>query len=306
MKNPVAYPESSPKVTEFFDSKTNTFSYVVEDPETARCAIVDSVLDLEYASGTISHESAEEIVEFISRSKLNVEWILETHIHADHLSAAPYLRDRLGGKIGIGERVTSVQKKFGSVFFEGSEFERNGSQFDVLLTDAQILNIGSVSGYVLHTPGHTPTCVTYVFGNAVFVGDTLFMPDVGTARADFPGGNARELYRSIQKILALPASSRVFVCHDYMPDGREHQHETTIFEQAHKNIHLGSEISEDDYVEMRRARDASLSMPKLILPSIQVNMRAGQLPIREAGCTYLKIPINIVAHSNSEKASESS
>ena len=305
MKNPVADPES-PKVTEFFDSKTNTFSYVVEDPETARCAIIDSVLDLEYASGTISHESAEEIVEFISRSKLDVEWILETHIHADHLSAAPYLRDRLGGKIGIGERVTSVQKKFGSVFFEGSEFERNGSQFDVLLTDAQILNIGSVSGYVLHTPGHTPACVTYVFGNAVFVGDTLFMPDVGTARADFPGGNARDLYRSIRKILALPASSRVFVCHDYMPDGRERQHETTIFEQAHKNIHLGSEISEDDYVEMRRARDASLSMPKLILPSIQVNMRAGHLPIREAGCTYLKIPINIVAHSNSEKASESS
>ena len=232
---------------------------------------------------------------------LNVEWILETHIHADHLSAAPYLREALGGKIAIGEHVTTIQRKFGAVFNEDGKFQRNGSQFDVLLSDNQSINIGSIDGYVLHTPGHTPACVTYVFGNAVFVGDTLFMPDSGTARADFPGGDARQLYRSIQKILSLPADSRVFVCHDYMPNGRKQQHETTIAEQAYKNIHLGSEISEEDYVTMRMARDANLSMPKLILPSIQVNMRAGNLPVREAGCTYLKIPINVSSKGHASK-----
>ena len=294
----------SPKVTEFFDSKTNTFSYVVEDSKTATCAIIDSVLDLDYPSGTISHESANEIIEYISNAKLNVEWILETHIHADHLSAAPYLREMLGGKIAIGEQVTTIQKQFGTIFNEDSKFERNGSQFDVLLTDHHSLNIGSVNGYVLHTPGHTPACMTYVFGDAVFVGDTLFMPDSGTARADFPGGDARQLYRSIQKILSLPENSRVFVCHDYMPNGRKQQHETTIAEQAYENIHLGSEVSENDYVKMRMARDASLSMPTLILPSIQVNMRAGHLPVREAGSTYLKIPINVSGKSNASKTPE--
>ena len=290
-----------PKVTEFFDLKTNTFTYVVEDTKTRACAIIDSVLDLHYASGTVSYESADEIIEFIKDKMLNVEWILETHIHADHLSAAPYLREALGGKIAIGEHVTTIQRKFGAVFNEDGKFQRNGSQFDVLLSDNQSINIGSIDGYVLHTPGHTPACVTYVFGNAVFVGDTLFMPDSGTARADFPGGDARQLYRSIQKILSLPADSRVFVCHDYMPNGRKQQHETTIAEQAYKNIHLGSEISEEDYVTMRMARDASLSMPKLILPSIQVNMRAGNLPVREAGCTYLKIPINVSSKGHASK-----
>ena len=290
-----------PKVTEFFDLKTNTFTYVVEDTKTRACAIIDSVLDLHYASGTVSYESADEIIEFIKDKMLNVEWILETHIHADHLSAAPYLREALGGKIAIGEHVTTIQRKFGAVFNEDGKFQRNGSQFDVLLSDNQSINIGSIDGYVLHTPGHTPACVTYVFGNAVFVGDTLFMPDSGTARADFPGGDARQLYRSIQKILSLPADSRVFVCHDYMPNGRKQQHETTIAEQAYKNIHLGSEISEEDYVTMRMARDASLSMPKLILPSIQVNMRAGNLPVREAGCTYLKIPINVSSKAHASK-----
>lgn len=214
-----------PKVTEFFDIKTNTFTYVVEDTKTRACAIIDSVLDLHYASGTVSYESADEIIEFIKDKMLNVEWILETHIHADHLSAAPYLREALGGKIAIGEHVTTIQRKFGAVFNEDVKFQRNGSQFDVLLSDNQSINIGSIDGYVLHTPGHTPACVTYVFGNAVFVGDTLFMPDSGTARADFPGGDARQLYRSIQKILSLPVDSRVFVCHDYMPNGRKQQHE---------------------------------------------------------------------------------
>ena len=290
-----------PKVTEFFDLKTNTFTYVVEDIKTRACAIIDSVLDLHYASGTVSYESADEIIEFIKDRTLNVEWILETHIHADHLSAAPYLREALGGKIAIGEHVTTIQRKFGAVFNEDGKFQRNGSQFDVLLSDNQSINIGSIDGYVLYTPGHTPACITYVFGNAVFVGDTLFMPDSGTARADFPGGDARQLYRSIQKILSLPADSRVFVCHDYMPNGRKQQHETTIAEQAYKNIHLGSKISEEDYVTMRMARDASLSMPKLILPSIQVNMRAGNLPVREAGCTYLKIPINVSSKANASK-----
>ena len=294
-----------PKVTEFFDLKTNTFTYVVEDITTRTCAIIDSVLDLHYASGTVSYESANKIIKFIKDKMLNVEWILETHIHADHLSAAPYLREALGGKIAIGEHVTTIQRKFGAVFNEDVKFQRNGSQFDVLLSDNQSINIGSIDGYVLHTPGHTPACVTYVFGNAVFVGDTLFMPDSGTARADFPGGDARQLYRSIQKILSLPADSRVFVCHDYMPNGRKQQHETTIAEQEYKNIHLGSEISEDDYVTMRMARDASLSMPKLILPSIQVNMRAGNLPVREAGCTYLKIPINVSGKSHVSKPLDS-
>ena len=294
-----------PKVTEFYDLKTNTFTYVVEDKKTRACAIIDSVLDLHYASGTVSYESANEIIEFIKERMLNVEWILETHIHADHLSAAPYLREALGGKIAIGDQVTTIQRKFGAVFNEDGKFQRNGSQFDVLLSDHQSINIGSIDGYVLHTPGHTPACVTYVFGDAVFVGDTLFMPDSGTARADFPGGDARQLYRSIQKILSLPEDSRVFVCHDYMPNGRQQKHETTIAEQTYKNIHLGSEISEDDYVTMRMARDASLPMPKLILPSIQVNMRAGHLPVREAGGTYLKIPINVSGKSHVSKPLDS-
>ncbi len=282
-----------PHVTEFYHCQSNTFSYVVEDRNTGICAIIDSVLDLDYPSCTVSHESANEIVEFVKQSSLTVEWILETHIHADHLSAAPYLREKLGGKIAIGEHVIDIQKEFGTIFFEDSKFARNGSQFDVLFSDKQPLNIGSMNGYVLHTPGHTPACITYVFGDAIFVGDTLFMPDSGTARADFPGGDARQLYRSIRKILSLPEKSRVFVCHDYMPNGRRRKHMTTIAEQTYENIHVGLEVSENDYVKMRQARDASLSMPQLILPSIQINMRAGNLPIREAGCSYLKIPINV-------------
>lgn len=284
---------SGPEVKGFFDQDSGTISYVVHDRSSKEAAVIDSVLDFDYASGTIGYELADDIIGYVQAQSLNVSWHIETHVHADHLSAAPYLQDRLGGKIMISEQITAVQKIFGKVFNAGTEFERDGSQFDRLLEDGDSYALGQLTGYAIHTPGHTPACMAHVIGDAVFVGDTLFMPDGGTARADFPGGDARTLYQSIQKILALPEDTRLFVCHDYMPGGREVAWQSTVAEQKQKNIHIGGGISEDAFVEMRETRDASLSMPKLIMPSIQVNMRAGHLPPGEDnGEVYLKVPVS--------------
>ena len=284
---------SGPDVKGFFDPDSGTISYVVYDRSSKECAIIDSVLDFDYASGTIGYALADDIIAYIQAQKLKVLWHVETHVHADHLSAAPYLQDKLGGKIIISEQITAVQKIFGKVFNAGTEFERDGSQFDRLLEDGDSYSIGQLTGRAIHTPGHTPACMAHVIGDAVFVGDTLFMPDGGTARADFPGGDARTLYHSIQKILALPEDTRLFVCHDYRPGGREVAWQTTVAEQKQKNIHIGGGISEDEFVDMREARDASLSVPRLIMPSIQVNMRAGHLPPGEDnGEVYLKVPVS--------------
>ena len=284
---------SGPEVKGFFDQDSGTISYVVHDRSSKEAAVIDSVLDFDYASGTIGYELADDIIGYVQAQNLNVSWHIETHVHADHLSAAPYLQDRLGGKIMISEQITAVQKIFGKVFNAGTEFERDGSQFDRLLEDGDSYALGQLTGYAIHTPGHTPACMAHVIGDAVFVGDTLFMPDGGTARADFPGGDARTLYQSIHKILALPEDTRLFVCHDYMPGGREVAWQSTVAEQKQKNIHIGGGISEDAFVEMRETRDASLSMPKLIMPSIQVNMRAGHLPPSEDnGEVYLKVPVS--------------
>ncbi|MBX9455103.1 MAG: MBL fold metallo-hydrolase [Rhizobium sp.] len=288
-----AAPVARPDVTAFFDEATNTVSYVVKDPASRACAIVDSVLDFDYASGHTATESADRIVDHIRSQCLDVEWLIETHVHADHLSAAPYIQERVGGKIGIGDRITVVQDTFGKIFNEGSAFERDGSQFDRLFHDGDTYTIGALEGRAIHTPGHTPACMTHVIGDAAFVGDTLFMPDGGTARADFPGGDARELYRSIRKILALPSETRLYMCHDYGPDGREIKWETTVADERAHNIHVRDGVSEDEFVAMRTARDATLSMPKLIIPSIQVNMKAGALPEPEDnGERYLKVPLN--------------
>ncbi|SFU43054.1 MBL fold metallo-hydrolase [Halomonas korlensis] len=285
---------AKPIVTHFFDEPTNTFSYVVQDPDSKACAIIDSVLDFDYAAGRTDVRSADEIIAFVKAEGLTVEWILETHVHADHLSAAPYLHDSLGGKTGIGARIIEVQEIFGKAFNAGTEFARDGSQFDRLFEEGDTFTIGKLEGRVLHTPGHTPACLTYVIGDAAFVGDTLFMPDYGTARCDFPGGDARTLYRSIQKVLALPSETRLFLCHDYKaPDREEYLHETSVAEQREHNVHVHEGISEDEFVTMRTERDATLGMPKLILPSVQVNMRAGHLPPAEDnGQVYLKVPIN--------------
>ena len=282
-----------PDVFAFFDQATNTVSYVVKDPNGPAAAVIDSVLDFDYASGHTDTRSADAIVEFINQRGLNVEWVLETHVHADHLSAAPYLQERLGGKIGIGERITTVQETFGKIFNEGTRFQRDGSQFDQLFAEGDSFRVGALEGRVLHTPGHTPACLTYVIGDAAFVGDTLFMPDYGTARCDFPGGSAEMLYGSIQKILALPDDTRIFVGHDYLPEGREeYEWETTVGAQKAKNIHIAGR-SEGDFVRMRQARDATLGAPRLIIPSLQVNMRAGRMPEPEDnGEVYLKVPVN--------------
>ncbi|SON53988.1 Beta-lactamase hydrolase-like protein [Hartmannibacter diazotrophicus] len=282
-----------PEVTAFFDEATNTVSYVVRDPTSPACAVVDSVLDIDYAAGRLSYVSADRIIEFIQETGLKLEWLIETHVHADHLSAAPYLQQKLGGKIGIGSKITVVQETFGKVFNEGTEFRRDGSQFDRLFEDGDTYAIGNMTGRAMHTPGHTPACMTHVIGDAAFVGDTLFMPDGGTARADFPGGDARELFRSIHKVLALPSETRLFMCHDYGPNGREIRWETTVAEERAHNIHVRDGISEDEFVAMRTGRDATLGMPRLIIPSIQVNMRAGDLPpADDNGKRYLKVPIN--------------
>ncbi len=284
----------TPHVTAFFDDATNTVSYVVREPQGRACAIIDSVLDFDNASGRTGTASADRIVEHVRAEGLNTEWILESHVHADHLSAAPYLQEQLGGRIGIGERITVVQDTFGKVFNEGTEFQRDGSQFDALFKEGDSFHIGQMRGDVLHTPGHTPACLTYVIGDAAFVGDTLFMPDFGTARCDFPGGSSETLYRSIQKILALPDDTRIFVGHDYKAPGRdEYAWETTVGEQKALNVHIGQGRSIDEFVQMRDARDATLAVPRLILPSLQVNMRAGHMPEPdEQGDVFLKIPVN--------------
>lgn len=283
-----------PIVTHFFDEPTNTFSYVVQDPDSSACAIIDSVLDFDYAAGRTDVRSANQIIAFVREKRLEVAWILETHVHADHLSAAPYLHDQLGGKTGIGAHIVEVQEIFGKAFNAGTEFARDGSQFDALFKENDTFAIGALEGRVLHTPGHTPACLTYVIGDAAFVGDTLFMPDYGTARCDFPGGDARTLYHSIQKVLSLPEQTRLFLCHDYKAPGRElFQHETSVAEQRKTNVHVHDGISEEEFVKMRTERDATLGMPRLIIPSVQVNMRAGELPPAEDnGQVYLKVPIN--------------
>jgi glyoxylase-like metal-dependent hydrolase (beta-lactamase superfamily II) len=284
----------SPHVTAFFDEATNTISYIVSDPEGRSAAIVDSVLDFDYASGRTDTRSADSIIEHVRREGLIVEWILETHVHADHLSAAPYLQERLGGRIGIGEKITVVQDVFGKVFNEGTEFRRDGSQFDRLFRDGDSFHVGQMRGDVMHTPGHTPACLTYVIGDAAFVGDTLFMPDFGTARCDFPGGSAEAMYDSVQRILSLPDETRIFVCHDYKAPGRDvYAWETTVGEQKAKNVHVGGGKTREAFVAMRTARDATLGMPKLIVPSLQVNMRAGHMPPAEDdGTVFLKVPVN--------------
>ncbi|MEQ9546966.1 MAG: MBL fold metallo-hydrolase [Marinobacter sp.] len=283
-----------PVVKHFFDEPTNTFSYVVKDPESNACAIVDSVLDFDYAAGRTDVRSANGIIRYIEDSGLTVEWILETHVHADHLSAAPYLHETLGGKTGIGKKIVDVQEIFGKAFNAGTEFARDGSQFDQLFEEGDTFRIGNLEGHILHTPGHTPACLTYVIGDAAFVGDTLFAPDAGTARCDFPGGDAHTLYRSVQKVLALPEETRIFLCHDYKAPGRdEYQHETTVRDQRAHNIHVHEGMSENDFIKLRTERDATLDMPRLILPSVQVNMRAGEMPPAEDnGQVYLKVPIN--------------
>lgn len=283
-----------PAVTAFFDEATNTITYVLRDPAGRACAIIDSVLDFDYASGRTDTRSADAVIAHVKNHGLDVQWILETHVHADHLSAAPYLQASLGGKIGIGALITDVQTTFSKVFNEGAEFQRDGSQFDRLFADGDSFHIGQLRGDVLHTPGHTPACLTYVIGDAAFVGDTLFMPDFGTARCDFPGGSAAVMFASVQRILALPDATRVFVCHDYKAPGRDHYAwESTVSEQKLRNVHLGAGRSMADFVALRQARDASLGMPRLIIPSLQVNMRAGHMPEPASdGRIYLKVPVN--------------
>ncbi len=284
-----------PNVHAFFDPDTWSLTYIVQDPNSGSCAIVDPVLDYEAASGQTTTESADEVVAKVEAENLTVEWILETHVHADHLSAAPYLQKRLGGKIGIGAHITEVQNIFGNLFNAEPEFHRNGSQFNQLFADGDTFAIGGLTVTAMHTPGHTPACMTYHIGDSLFVGDTLFMPDFGTARCDFPGGNARALYQSIQRLFTLPPETRIFMCHDYMPNGREMRYETTVGEQKKFNIHLNDGISEEEFVTMRSAKDKTLSMPALMLPSVQVNMRAGELPPPEDnGIRYLKIPLDAV------------
>jgi len=284
--------KTKPDVTAFFDEATNTISYVVKDPASNACAVVDSVLDIDYAAGRITYVSADEIIAHIKANDLKLEWIIETHVHADHLSAAPYIQDALGGKIAIGEKILVVQDVFGKIFNEGTEFQRDGSQFDKLLTDGDTYTVGEMEVFVMHTPGHTPACMVHVMGDAAFVGDTLFMPDGGSARADFPGGSAEDLYDSIQKVLALPDETRLFMCHDYGPGGRDIAWETTVAEEKANNIHVGGGKTKEEFVRFRTERDAQLGMPRLILPSLQVNMRAGEVPRDGDGNMMLKVPVN--------------
>ena len=281
------------QVKAFFDPATWTVSYVVFDAPGGHCALVDSVLDYDPKSGRTRPDSADQLIAFVREQNLTVDWILETHAHADHLSAAPYLRKHLGGKIAIGGKITQVQNVFKGIFHLEPEFATNGSQFDHLFEDGDTFAIGALQAQALSVPGHTPACMAYQVGDAVFVGDTLFMPDVGTARCDFPGGNAHTLYQSVRKLLSLPPETRLFMCHDYPPEGREAQWECTVADQRARNIHVHDGVSEAQFVAMRTKRDAGLAMPVLILPSVQVNIRAGELPPPEAnGVSYLKIPLN--------------
>ncbi len=281
-----------PDVTAFFDAASHTISYVVRDPTSPACAIIDSVLDFDYAAGRIGHVAADRIVAHVRAQGLTPAWIIETHVHADHLSAAPYIQEQVGGRIGIGAGILTVQETFGKIFNEGTAFQRDGSQFDALFADGEVYRIGALEGRALLTPGHTPACMTHVIGDAAFVGDTLFMPDGGTARADFPGGDAGRLYDSIQRILALPPATRLFMCHDYGPNGRAIAWETTVADEARDNIHVRNGTTREAFVALRRARDATLGVPQLILPSIQSNMRAGHLPTDGDGNPVLKVPVN--------------
>ena len=283
-----------PVIKAFFDQPTYTVTYVVHDAETKCAAIIDSVFDFDPASGRTSFDSADEVIAYVEAQDLKVEWLLETHAHADHLSAAPYLQEKLGGKIAIGEHIVTVQDVFGKLFNAGTEFQRDGSDFDHLFADGDTFTIGNLDVTVMHVPGHTPADIAYVIGDAVFVGDTMFMPDYGSARADFPGGDARQLYQSLRRILELPPTTRLFMCHDYLPAGRtEYVWETTVAEQRKGNIHAHDGVSEEEFVKMRTERDKTLDMPRLILPSVQVNMRAGHLPPEEDnGVRYLKVPLN--------------
>jgi glyoxylase-like metal-dependent hydrolase (beta-lactamase superfamily II) len=284
---------SNPQVHGIFDPATWTVTYVVYEKPGSACAIIDSVLDYDPKSGRTSHTSADKVIEFVKANNLQVEWILETHAHADHLSAAPYLKAHLGGKTAIGDHITAVQGVFKGIFNLEPSFKQDGSQFDHLFKDGETIQIGALSGHTMYVPGHTPACVAYQFGDAVFVGDTLFMPDVGTARCDFPGGDAKTLYASTRKILSLPPATRLFMCHDYPPNGRAVKFETTVADQRANNIHVKDSISEEEFVEMRTKRDATLEMPVLILPAVQINIRAGELPPKEDnGIAYAKIPLN--------------
>jgi glyoxylase-like metal-dependent hydrolase (beta-lactamase superfamily II) len=285
--------EKKPNVHGIFDPATWTVTYVVYDAPGSSCAIIDSVLDYDPKSGRTKHVSADKVVEFVLANQLKVEWILETHAHADHLSAAPYLKEKLGGKISIGSKITAVQKVFAGIFNLEPSFKQDGSQFDHLFAEDEVIQVGSLTGHALFVPGHTPACMAYQFGDAVFVGDTMFMPDVGSARCDFPGGDARALYASNRKILSLPPETRLFMCHDYPPNNRPIQFETTVAEQRAKNIHLHDGVTQEQFVEMRTKRDATLEMPVLILPAVQINIRAGHLPPPESnGTSYVKIPLN--------------
>ena len=292
----IAEPGKRPTIAGFFDEATFTISYVVHDPSTVRAAVIDSVLDYDCAAGRTSFRSADRIVEYVVKNKLDVDWLIETHAHADHISAAPYLQEKLGGKLAIGADIVRIQEVFGKLFNAGTEFQRDGSQFDRLFSDGDTFSIGSLDAIALHVPGHTPADMAFIIGDAAFVGDTMFMPDFGTARADFPGGDARQLYRSIRRLLELPRETRLFLCHDYKAPGRENfAWETTVGQQREQNVHVRDGVGEDEFVEMRMKRDRSLAMPELIMPSVQVNIRGGRLPEPEDnGVSYIKIPLNAV------------
>ena len=280
-----------PIVTPFFDDRSNTISYVVQEPNGAGCAVIDAVMDIDYAAGALNFDGADKMISHIRANDLRLDWIIETHVHADHLSGAPYIQQALGGKIGIGAKITEVQDTFGKVFNEGTEFQRDGSQFDALFEDGDTYDVGGMTCFAMHTPGHTPACMVHVMVNAAFVGDTLFMPDGGSARADFPGGDAGELYDSIMRVLSLPDDMRLFICHDYGPGGRAIAWETTVAEQRAANIHVGEGKTREEFIQFRTERDKQLAMPSLIIPALQVNMRAGEIPRDKQGDMALKVPL---------------
>lgn len=291
---------ASPIVADFFDQDTNTFSYVVSDSASNSCAIIDCVWNLDYASGTLSSESADSIIDYIKSQELVLEWIIESHVHADHISGASYIKDKLGGKIAISENIMKVQETFSKTFYEDSNFPCDGSQFDHLFRDGEHYLIGSLEARAIDTPGHTPACMTHLIGDAAFVGDTIFMPEAGTARADFPGGSASTLYNSIQKILSLPDQTRLFMCHDYSVVRPDLVFETSVIDERNRNIHVNSNVCEEAFVAMREARDKTLDMPRYILPSLQINMMAGQLPEPHSnGLSYLRVPINAFSEETS-------
>ncbi len=284
----------SPQVIPFFDEASHTLSYIVKDPMSAACAVIDPVLEFDYPSGALSYKGADAIIEYIQSHELELEWLIETHVHADHVSASSYIKKQIGGGILIGEAITTVQNVFGELYNEDQNFKRDGSQFDILLKDNDKYYIGNLLVNVMHTPGHTPACMTHIMGDSAFIGDTLFMPDSGTGRTDFPGGSAKQIYQSIQRILSLPLSTKLFMCHDYCPKGRDLEYQTTVAEQRQFNIHINETISESEFITMREARDKTLNVPKLILPSLQINMRAGCLPAADTNKTvYLKLPVNV-------------